>query len=106
MIEKINAIQEFEELIHYTYKEGTFIDLYVEACVNNRLVYKKLTPCRFSYVTCYEQYDVYIDWDIDNDVMQSLGLHGSYNTNYQDMKCTNETLVIEYYNYKITLFPM
>ena len=103
MLEDIMAVKKFEEIICYK-KEGTGIVLNVEASVDDKLVYQETTTCYFSYNAGYGQCNVTVDWNISNDVMSNLGLHGSYKTNFQRMVVEKRSLIITGYNYRIRLW--
>lgn len=94
MIEDISAVKNFIDVLCYK-KEGVFIGLYVEAFVNDKVVYQGVTNCSFSYNYGYSQYAISIDWNLSNEVMTNLGLHGSYNTNFQKMEFSGDSLIIE-----------
>lgn len=102
MIEDISAVKGFLDMLCYK-NEGVCIGLYVEAFVNNKVVYQGVTNCSFSYDYGYSQYAISIDWNLSNEVMTNLGLHGSYNTNFQKIKFSGESLVIIGENYRITI---
>ena len=94
MNDSIVIIKQFEELISYK-KEGTFIDLFVEALTAQGFVYQNNTSCRFFYEVGYRQQVVEIDWNVSDTVMHSLGLHSKYNTNYQSFEVEKKTLIIK-----------
>ena len=93
-MKSIEAIKAFKTIIDYK-KDGTLINLYVSAKANGKNVYKDYAKCAFSYQAGYMQYSVTIDWQINNAAMQALGLHGSYNTNFQTMKFVDNSLQIK-----------
>lgn len=93
MIDDISAIKDFERLIHYE-KESSIIELFVEALTAQGFVYQNNTPCRFYYEAGYMQQVVEIDWIVTNTVMDSLGLHSTYNTNFQRFELDEKTLII------------
>lgn len=103
MIEDVSAVKKFEEIVHYK-KEGTPINLCVEALVEGKIVYQDSTTCYISYNAGYMQYSVMIDWSFPDKVMSDLGLHGSYSTNFQRMKIEQDALVITGDNYRIKLW--
>lgn len=102
MFDSIVAIKDFKQIVNYK-KESTCIILNVEAVVNGVIVYQGNTDCYISYDAGYEQYKVNIDWNISDEVMSNLGLHGSYNTKFQEMKTENNSLIIVGDNYCIKL---
>ena len=102
MIEDISAVKRFMDMLCYK-NEGVIIGLYVEATVNGKVVYQGVASCSFSYNYGYSQYAISIDWNLSNEVMTNLGLHGSYNTNFQKIKFSGESLVIIGENYRITI---
>lgn len=102
MIEDISAVKGFMDMLCYK-TEGVFIGLYIEATVNDKVVYQGVASCSFSYNYGCSQYAISIDWDLSNEVMTNLGLHGSYNTNFQIMKFSGESLTIIGGNYRITI---
>lgn len=102
MFDSIVAIKDFKQIVNYK-KESTCIVLNVEAVVNGVIVYQGNTDCYISYDAGYEQYEVNIDWNISDEVMSNLGLHGSYNTKFQEMKTENNSLIIVGDNYCIKL---
>jgi len=102
MFDSIDAIKDFKQIVNYK-KESTCIILNVEAVVNGVIVYQGNTDCKIFYDAGYEQYEVNVNWNISDEVMSNLGLHGSYNTNYQKMKTENNSLFIVGDNYCIKL---
>ncbi len=76
-------------------KESTIVDLYVEATVVGKMVYQEHTPCRFYYEAGYMQQVVEIDWCITDTVMNNIGLHSRYNTNFQDFEFDGNMLTIK-----------
>ncbi len=103
MSDSITAVREFEQIIGYK-KEGTFIKLYTEAVVDGRVIRQGNEDCRISYNIGYEQYNVAINWNMSDTVMHNLGLHGSYNTNYQTMTVKKNALIIKGDGYQIRLW--
>lgn len=102
MLDSIISVKKFEEIIGYK-KEGAPIKLHIEAVVNGKMIYQETTNCYISYDSGYEQYTVSIGWDIPDEVMLNLGLHGSYNTNFQTMTVENNSLIIKDSCYQISL---
>lgn len=103
MFDDILAVKEFISIIRYS-KEGTPITLFIEASVNKKIVYQQNTTCYIAYDASYMRFNVSIDWCVSNVVMTSLGLHGSYNTYYQRMSISNNSLIIKGDNYQIRLW--
>ena len=102
MFDSIVSIKDFKQIVNYK-KESTCIVLNVEAIVNGGIVYHENTGCYISYNAGYGQYEVNVNWDISDEVMSNLGLHGSYNTKFQEMKTENNSLIIVGDNYYIKL---
>lgn len=84
-------------------KEGTPTKLYVTVFVEGKIAYQSSTDCYFSYDAGYMQYKITIDWNTSNEVMNDLGLHAYYNTNFQRMQMERNALIIAGDNYRVQL---
>lgn len=102
MFDDIRAIKDFIECIRYK-KDSTFVKLNVIAKNSDLTVYEEETNCIFSYEAGYQQYRVNIDWNVSDTVMHNIGLHASYNTNFQRFRFEENTLYIAAGNIEIFL---
>lgn len=103
MIDSGIAISKFNELINCTGRRG-FINLFVIATVNNKKVYEDYADCMFSYNAQHSQNEINIDWSFNDSVMNSLGLHAKYNSNFQTFSLKGHALHIEDNTTSIELF--
>ena len=82
--DSIIAIKEFENDNNIVNKEGQFFVAHVTAFINNACVFCGNIDCMLSYDFGYEQYSITIDWLLGEKSIKEKGLHGAYNTNFQD----------------------
>ncbi len=91
-LERINAIKEFMSYSKVT--DAIKIEASVEVYDDGNLIHKGNADVYCSYEVSYMQYSVTIIWSFDDAVMRKMGLHGSYNTNYQDFVYSNGLLTV------------
>lgn len=92
----MTALSQFKELINYK-TLGTEIELNVIALKSSesKVLYDDTTLCTISYKTPYMQCEVGITWNINENSIKELGLHYTYNTNFQKMSVKDNKLIIE-----------
>lgn len=79
-LEQLNKFREYWK-IHG--KTGDILNAHVVALNDGELIYDDWTEISISYDVGYQQYAVNITWNMNEATSRSLGLHLSYNTNYQ-----------------------
>ena len=99
--ESINAIKDFMSYCKVT--DGIEIKAEVEIYYDTKLIHQGSANVYCSYDVGYMQYRVTIIWAFDDNVMRKMGLHGSYNTNYQEIMYSNGLLTIIADNIKINI---
>ena len=75
-------------------KEGIEISTAVDVYDNGDKIHTGEAGVVFSYSYGYGQYSVSILWCFDDYVMRKLGLHGTYNTNFQRFSYSDGSLII------------
>lgn len=92
----MTAPSQFKKLINYKIL-GTEIELNVIALKSSdsKVLYDDKTLCTISYNTPYMQSEVGITWNINENSVKELGLHYTYNTNFQKMSVKDSNLIIE-----------
>ncbi len=70
---------------------------------DTELIHQGLANVYCSYDVGYMQYRVTIIWAFDDNVMRKMGLHGSYNTNYQEFMYSAGLLTIISDNIEINI---
>lgn len=83
--------------------DGREIDVFAEAYSGSTLLYQDGAQIYCNYDYGYMQYSVSIYWKLNDDSMHELGLHGKYNTNFQDFSFSNDMLIIISGDIKICL---
>ena len=99
--ESINAIKDFMSYCKVT--DGIEIKAEVEVYDDTELIHQGLANVYCSYDVGYMQYRVTIIWAFDDNVMRKMGLHGSYNTNYQEFMYSAGLLTIISDNIEINI---
>lgn len=99
--ESINVIKDFMSYCKVT--DGIEIKAEVEIYYDTKLIHQGSANVYCSYDVGYMQYRVTIIWAFDDNVMRKMGLHGSYNTNYQEFMYSNGLLTIIADNIKINI---
>ncbi|MBR7008378.1 MAG: hypothetical protein IKH90_07100 [Ruminococcus sp.] len=97
----ISAIKDF--MSYCKAKEGIEIKAEVEVYDDTELIHQGSADVYCSYDVGYMQYRVTIIWCFDDAVMKKMGLHGSYNTNFQEFTYTSGVLTIIDNNIKINI---
>lgn len=100
-LKRINAIKNFMSYCKVT--DGLGIKTSVKVYDNAKLIHKGYADVYCSYDVGYAQYRVTIIWSFDDAVMRKMGLHGSYNTNFQDFIYSNGLLTIMANNIEINI---
>ncbi len=91
-MEDIIAIKDFMEYCKVT--DGNSLEVIIAVSKKNTTIYQGTANVYFMYDVGYMQYRITIDWSFDDSKMHGLGLHGSYNTNFQDFSYANGLLTI------------
>lgn len=84
-------------------KDGTKIITAIDVFENGEMIHTGKGEVYCSYNHGYMQYSVSILWSFDDYVMRKLGLHGTYNTNYQSFSYSDGLLVVEDDDLKICI---
>ena len=71
----------------------------------DELVYDEITEFIFS-TNGYDQEEISILWNLSDNVMRRLHLHGYYNPKYQHFSYDDETLVIRDEKIKVVIYPL
>lgn len=101
MTDKIIAIAKFLENndLHYS----RIFKTRVIAQKHGRVIYDDETECTIVEDTRYMQIVLNILWNAVDAVWRNLGLHGTYNTNFQNFKLQDEDLLVTAEQYKIII---
>lgn len=89
----IHAVKRF--MSYCDAKDGTEIPVAVKAYENSELIHNGKALLYCSYNHGYMQYETSIQWSFDDYVMRQLGLHGTYNTNFQLYSYSDGHLTVE-----------
>lgn len=76
-------------------KTGHLLSAHVIAIKDGKVIYDEVCEISISYHVGYEQYEIYISWNLNDAAVHSLGLHLSYNTNFQEFCFEGEILKIK-----------
>lgn len=91
-LERINSIKEF--MHDCGANDGLKIEVNVDVHNGTEHIHHGSADIYCLYKIEYKQYQIDIIWEFDDLVMRSMGLNGSYNTNFQDFLYSNNTLTI------------
>ena len=89
----ICAINEFKGMHNLSDGECLEVQIDVEDKLGKSICVDTCS-CNFSYQSEYNQYTVNIFWQYSDTQLKNLGLYPDYNTNFQEMKLEEETLII------------
>ena len=92
MNDSFTEIKRFLEFNGLHYSE--IFKTRVIASKNGKVIYDDETECSIVYDERYEQFTLNIMWATTDAVWRNLGLHGKYNTNFQDFKQENGDLLV------------
>ena len=104
-MDKLKSINSIKDFMAYC-KVTDGIEIVVNAEINkkNKIIHQGIANIYCSYDVGYRQYRVAIIWDFDDDLMREIGLHGSYNTNYQRFSYSSGVLTIHDADFDINIY--
>lgn len=62
---------------------------------DENILYDRITECVISEDVGYAQLRITISWSLNDKEFRGLGLHASYNTNFQDFSYDGQSLIID-----------
>mgnify|MGYP004568775019 CR=1 FL=1 len=92
MIDNGTAIYDFLCMNDLRYSQ--MFTTNVIAKKNSKTIYDQETECQIAENHQYSQIEIRILWNTTDEVWRNLGLHGVYNTNFQEFTLQGETLVV------------